>query len=475
MSIDPVRQIADTVLYEGYVLYPYRASAQKNRSRWQFGVLMPPGFAAVDPSETANAQAECVVATVDRFTVRIVLRFLQVQRRSVYCWRPGTGAFEPVRELVVDGTELSAWDEVVEREVSYLAEGVVPGGPEVLHTVQVPGGVERETVHDGIGTLAGEVVRVRRQLCATLGLSAYAVPGQPEVVRLRVRLENHTEPATPPRSRDEALPAALVASHLILGVEGGVFISMVDAPDWAAKAVAGCVNQGLWPVLAGPPDRHDLILAAPIILYDHAQLAPESPADLYDATEIDEILLLRTLALTEAEKRQARATDPRAAAVLDRADALDAATLNRLHGTLRGRRSVAGRTGSGPVPGGPAPAQAEPNPPATGATPTWRSDPGDPPWWDPGADARVSPDTDTVAIDAQIVARGSRVVLRPGARRADAQDMFLVGRAAIVEAVLTDVDDRTYLAVTLADDPDADVMRGHGRYLYFSPDEVVPQ
>ena len=96
------------------------------------------------------------------------------------------------------------------------------------------------------------------------------------------------------------------------------------------------------------------------------------------------------------------------------------------------------------------------------------------PWWDPGADASVSPGTDSVVIAGHRVARGSRVILRPGRRRADAQDMFLAGRAALVEAVLLDVDDTAYLAVTLADDPAADLQSAHGRFLYFAPDEVEP-
>jgi hypothetical protein len=66
------------------------------------------------------------------------------------------------------------------------------------------------------------------------------------------------------------------------------------------------------------------------------------------------------------------------------------------------------------------------------------------------------------------------VRLRPGARRADAQDMFLIGRMAEVQAVLHDVDDKPYLAVTLADDPDEDIRIAHGRFLYFSTDEVEP-
>jgi hypothetical protein len=230
---------------------------------------------------------------------------------------------------------------------------------------------------------------------------------------------------------------------------------MTDPPEWASPQVAGCQNTGCWPVLAGPEGNRQVMLAAPIILPDHPQVASESPGELYDGTEIDEILTLRTLALSAQEKAAARATDPRAAALIDRIDAMDAPTMAQLHGTIRAMS--AHRPASGP---------------ASPASPAGEGE--HVPWWDPGADASVSPGTDAVFVAGHRVARGSRVILRPGRRRADAQDMFLAGRAALVEAVLLDVDDTAYLAVTLADDPAADLQSAHGRFLYFAPDEVEP-
>ena len=225
---------------------------------------------------------------------------------------------------------------------------------------------------------------------------------------------------------------------------------MTDPPEWARPAVAECRNEGGWPVLADPDDR--VMLSSPIILYDYPELAAESAGELYDGTEIDEILTLRTLALSDDEKAEARATDPRAAALLDRVESMDPQVMARLHGTLRP-----------PRPAGP----AEP-PVLTEAGETAV------PWWDPDADASVSPDTDSVTIGGRQIARGSLVRLRPGARRADAQDMFLVGRVAEVQAVLHDVDDNPYLAVSLHGQPDEDLRIAHGRFLYFMPDEVEP-
>jgi hypothetical protein len=421
VNLDAVRPIADTVLYEGYLLYPYRASAVKNRSRWQFGVVMPADRAGIDPSERAYTQAECVVEGAAGARLSVALRFLQVQRRTVERW---TGRrFVPADAIEVAGAQVSAWEEAVEREIVFP----VPALPH-RHAFRIDAAEQAETVRGSDGEPVGRVVRRHRALHGTVTVSARPVPGPWQAAVLTVRVENRT-PSGEAGDRSAALASALVASHTVLGVTGGAFVSMVDPPHWAADAVASCVNVGTWPVLAGLPGQRDLMLCAPIILYDYPQVAPESAGDLYDGTEIDELLILRTLTLSEAEKREARATDPRAAALIDRAEALAPDQVGRLHGAIR---------------------HLGPTPP-TGA----------------GAPARAS------GASAGIAA-GSRVRLRPGVRRTDAQDMFLAGRIAVVEAVLRDVDDNPYLAVTLVDDPAAELQRDNGRFRYFAPDEVEP-
>ncbi|HEX3714042.1 MAG TPA: hypothetical protein VHV09_14710 [Trebonia sp.] len=435
-GIDQVRAVADAVLYEGYLLYPYRASAQKNHSRWQFGVLMPPGYTAVDPSESSALKAQCVFEQRDQpLAVDVTVRFLQVQRRYTEGAAPDPGT-------------PAVWDEAVEREVTVsVTAAELCDGQDIPFAI--PGGEDAELVP------GGRLVRRREPLAATVSVRATPLPGPWRAARLTVRVTNESRQRQEAILRDEALPGALVAAHLIITMAGGAFLSMTDPPEWARPEVAACENTGWWPVLAGPEDSRQVMLVAPIILPEHPQIAPESPGDLFDGTEIDEILTLRTLALSDAEKAAARATDPRAAALIDRVDAMDAPTMQQLHGTIRAM------TGSGaPSPG-------------TSASPVAGHEEGVP-WWDPGADASVSPGTDSVIVNGFRVAMGSRVILRPGSRRADAQDMFLAGREALVEAVLIDVDDTRYLAVTLADDPAADLQAAHGRFLYFSPDEVEP-
>jgi len=478
VNLEAIRRMADAVLYEGYILYPYRASAPKNRSRWQWGVVMSPGYAAADPSESDATRCEFVLEHSGQPEINVILRFLQVQRRG---YETPDGA--PTGET---------WDEAVEREIEFTvgpAEllGASYVGSGYVKDFDIEGGEDREALPDGT---PGYAVRRRAPLAGAVTVRAVAVPGPWQALRLQFRTENRTVVDPVPPRREDALPTALVAAHMIITAAGGEFISMTDPPMWAKAAVDECENVGGWPVLADPDGGREVMLSAPIILYDHPELAPESPGDLYDGTEIDEILTLRTLTLSDAEKAEARATDSRAAALIDRVESMDPQTMAGLHGTMRpGRPAGSGQgTGFGPEAGFGPGAGAGPGSGVslgTGAGPGrgfWPGGPAVPwdasdpsvPWWDPEADASVSPDTDSVTIAGQQIARGSQVRLRPGARRADAQDMFLIGRIADVQAVLLDVDDKPYLAVSLAEDDFADIKVSHGRFLYFTPDEVEP-
>jgi hypothetical protein len=463
------RKVADAILYEGYLLYPYRGSAQKNRARFQFGVLVPPAYAAVDDCELTASQTECLVECPDDAEVQVLVRFLQLQRRTVRAApRPGAAGWREVSALEVDGHEYTAWDEALERqEQAYVTVAGLLGGDADLG-FHVGSAEVSEDITDALGRTAGRLIRRWDALDGLVHLHAERVAGPYGALRLRVRVENHTIPEVPPRTRDDALRHSLIAAHVLIGMRGGTFLSQTDPPEWAAAETESCINIGTWPVLAGPADCRDLMLSSPVILYDHPEVAEESAGDLFDATEIDEILTLRTLALTDAEKREARATDPRAAELMDRLDNMPPEMLERMHGAIRYLKSVPGGTRPGSEPG-----PAEPS-----GFPGDFTDPvldrPEVPWWDPGADTSVSPETDHVIIDGVRVARGSRVTMRPGSRRADAQDLFLAGRTALVEAVLHDVDGEVHVAVSPDHDPVADLQRSHGRFLYFAPDEIEP-
>ncbi|WP_406208367.1 hypothetical protein OH807_36685 [Kitasatospora sp. NBC_01560] len=438
------RQIADAVLFEGYVLYPYRASAAKNRLRWQFGVLVPPGYGE-DSGEHFHQRTECLMEPRPGDRLAVELRFLRARRRTVQRATP-TGGFEPADELELADRVLVPWDEGVEERIELVAPVEELAGGGIVRPFRLPACEEMELLRED-GAPVGRLLRRCEQLDGVLRLTAQAVPGPYGVQRLTAVVENSTgwSPG-PDAGRDAALPRALVSAHLLLGLDRGAFLSVTDPPEWARPAAAECRNEHTWPVLAGPPGRGQVLLSSPIILEDHPQVAPESPGVLYDATEIDEILALRTAALTEREKREARGTDERAGAVIDLADSMPPEVLERLHGAVRGLREITGDTGDAP----------------------------EQPWWDPGNDPDTDPDRDKVLVDGREVGAGSRVLLRPGRRRTDAQDLFLHGRTALVEAVLHDVDGSVHLAVTVEDDPGADLWRAQGRFRYFQPDEVTP-
>ncbi|MFF8784899.1 hypothetical protein [Streptomyces sp. NPDC015125] len=452
------RHVADAVLFEGYVLYPYRASAAKNRLRWQFGVLVPPNWGA-GSAEHSFQRTECLMEPRSGARLSAELRFLHAQRRTVQRLCPD-GEFETVAELELPDRVLVPWDEGVEERVP-LAAGISRlTGEGVSVPFTRPAGEETEPVHDADGRLVGRLVRRRAELQGRVRLTASELDGPYAALRLTATVENTSgwQPEDTAADRAAALPHSLVGAHLFLGLSAGSFVSMTDPPEWATGAVEACRNEHAWPVLAGAEGRADVVLSSPIILEDHPAIAPESPGALYDALEIDEILALRTAALTDQEKREARGTDPRAAEVIELADTMPPEVLERLHGAVRALREV---TGPGPA----APDGLTPDVP--GLRP-------DTPWWDPESDRSVDPVRDRITVDGHSVGAGSRVLLRPGLRRTDAQDLFLQGRTAHVEAVLHDVDGGVHLAVTVEGDPGVDIRREQGRFLYFQPDEIAP-
>jgi len=410
--------IADAVLYEGYALYPYRASARKNRYRWQFGVVFPPGYARQAIGEQWALHAESIVEGDPTAHLCIMARFLQLESRQVEA-RTRDGSFLPVPALQVGDVLHVTWDEGVERLVRWEGQLQDLLSAECRVPFQLDGTRDTMMLTDESGTVTGRVLRRREPLSGVLALQATAL--HPGASVIRIRIENQTPwPHDAEPVRAEAVRFAFVGTHLLLGVTDGSFISMIDPPPPLKATAERCRSQGLWPVLVGEPGERRMLLAAPIILEDYPRIAPESPRLLYDGTEIDELLIHRTLLLTEEEKREARATDPRIAELLDHLEALAPAALQQLHGAIRSLRSL---------------------------------------------------DT-TTAQHPKSMLRGQRVRLRPKLGRGDIQDLFLNGKEAIIEEVRTDVTGTTYFGVTLADDPDADLLRTWGRFRYFTLDEL---
>lgn len=346
---DLVESIADAVLYEGYILYPYRPSAVKNQQRWNFGVLCPETYAiAQGGTEHSSMRTECLVELDSATTVDVKVRFLHLMMREVAELLPdwkGSIAnckhvafqnqkyFVLVPSLEVDGIRLQTWQEAVEREV------VVPqmriGELKSPHKVsfEFSGSRTIEEVKDASERDIGLLVRTQQELNGEIEISIDRINSQ--LLRLRVTVRNlgQFENAST-RSRDDALMQSFISTHTILRAEGGAFVSLLDPPEAYKTIISECKNSGTYPVLAGEEGDRQWVLSSPIILYDYPQIAPQSAGCLFDGTEIDEILTLRIMSLSEDEKSEMRSADELARQLLELTESMSAEQLMNLHGVM---------------------------------------------------------------------------------------------------------------------------------------------
>jgi len=318
---DPIRAIADAVLYEGYVLWPYRRSALKNTHRWTFGGVYPRAHAeARDAGDDPwTMQTQCLIEAGGDTRVGVALRFLHV------VWRQVVDAEGGARdELTVSGERHLTWEEAVEREVALDAVAL----EDLKEPRGVPISVEGGREHEPLGP-EGAIVRSWEPLEGALLVSAEALG--PALYRITARIENTTPWGGGPR--EAALRRTFCSAHTTLRApQGGAFVSQTDPPIALREAAEACENRGTWPVLVGEAGALDTILSSPIILEDHPRVAPESPGDLFDGGEIDQLLILNIIGLTDEEKAEARASDPRVRELLDRSEGLSPEQLMRLHG-----------------------------------------------------------------------------------------------------------------------------------------------
>jgi hydrogenase maturation protease len=349
MNLELVDKIARAVLYEGYMLYPYRPSAVKNRQRWNFGVLYPRAYSESQiGSDAWSMQTECLIEGSMLATLEVRVKFLQMVARCVGrlaspIQELPSGEmldFYPVEKLEVNGQFLQPWQEAVEREVSlpFCNLDDLDSEP-VLQPFMFPAEKHCQAIRDETGKVAGVVIRQQEAIWGEIVATAERVGD--DLLKVSVCIRNATPLAgCSLLSREEALLRSLVSTHTILGVQDARFVSSVDPPESLRELSAGCKNVGTWPVLVGGEGQRDTILSSPIILYDYPQIAPESSGDLFDGTEIDEILSLRIMTMTDEEKREMRHSDERARQILERTETLPAEHLMKLHGALRGLRPV---------------------------------------------------------------------------------------------------------------------------------------
>jgi hypothetical protein len=351
-----LERLVDSLLFEGYALYPYTPGATKNATPTPFGIVYPSDYAQHETHAFDRMQMQFIVEI--GAIVSAEVRFLQasgekhraVERRVQLGVAPSTGSFD--------------FDDI---------EGVA-----VIDAERLPDGRDRITV----------------------------------------KVENHTplteEEAT--GDRKDALLKSMLSTHLLARTENGAkIVSPLERGD---DGVAGCCQVNTWPVLATPGD--DAILAPTFMLPEHPEIAPESVNDFFDNTEIEEALVLHIQALSEQEREEIAAQDPKVREMLARADATTPQQLMDLHGRVRIE--------------------------------------------DPPGEREVT-------IDGVTYKRGDKVIVRP-AESNDVYDKMLDGRRATIHRLFMRVDDRLHLGVTIDDDPMQEILGESGRFLFFFSDEV---
>ncbi len=405
MDREVVDKIVHALLYEGYILYPYRASSKKNqRERFTFGRVYPRAYSeAQSGREPCSMQTECLVRNESQdASLEIKVRFLQPLARE---------------------TGDQVWLEAVERDVSLK--------PVLLNT---PVTRPHEFKFPTANIVDGTTGRRSEMICGRIDLDTQAIDRT--VSKISIRIINETPVSTEKMEiQNEVIMRTFASTHTILWIVGGQFISLLDPDPQYEQAAKQCRNIGCWPVLIGDAaisDRHTM-LSSPIILYDYPKIAAESAGDLFDSTEIDEILSLRVQTMTDAEKMEMRTVDEYARRILERTENLSAEHFMKMHGTMRNIR-VSNEDFFNPA-------------------------------------KRI----ETANVNGIELKKGDRVRIRPK-KRADIMDMALDGKVGIIEAVEQDVDEQIHFALILEDDPGKDLglMRQPGHRFFYSASEIEP-
>jgi hypothetical protein len=433
-------KIVNAVLYEGYILYPYRPSSKKNRrERFTFGRVYPKAYSdAQRGAEPCLNQTECLLQSNGKPpALEVTVRFLHPMWREVGYLNPTKGtdpAFRAVPELLVDGVLYQSWQEATEREVT-VSLRILESSPSKLasspFSFRASCALEPLTVESG----TEQAAIMRRQESLQGVVEVEATPLSAHIFKLTVRVLNRTPlAASHCDDQDAVIMRTFASTHTILHATDAAFVSQMDPPAEFKQSSVQCKNIGTWPVLVGDENQaqRDTLLSSPIILYDYPRIAPESAGSFFDGTEIDEMLTLRVLTMTDTEKLEMRQVDQFARRILERTETTGAQDLLKMHGTMREVKAAED-------------------------------------FFNP------SKRVESVFAGGQELRAGDGVRIRPK-KRADAIDMMLDGKAALIEAIEQDAEGTIHLALVLEDDPGKDLglARQPGHRFFYGLDEVEP-
>jgi hypothetical protein len=446
MNPSTIDRIAEAVLYEGYILYPYRASSRKNRQRFTFGRVYPQAYSeAQNGAEPFRMQTECLLRSEgERPILEVRVRFLHPLARSVGLLPEpvpdlpadiGMSSFSVVPELRVDNKLYQTWQEAVEREIRpdhrFLERGANQTWSFPFH---FSSSLAFDPIRNGQNQVIGAIIRRQQGVEGVIDIAVQSLAG--DVFKISVKVENRTPVLEPElNQQEEVLMRTFASTHTILESARGEFLSLMDPPPAYVEASKTCTNIGTWPVLVGQKEKGEPVamLSSPIILYDFPEIAQESPGEFFDGTEIDEILTLRVLTMTDQEKWEMSQGDDHARRILHRTEALPEEAFWQMHGTIRDRQFSSGD------------------------------------FFDPNT--RL----EHVTVNGTDLKIGHRVQIRPQGR-ADVMDLALEGKIAVIESIEQDAENRVYLALVLDEDPGKDLgmLRQPGHRFFYGVNEVEP-
>jgi hypothetical protein len=441
MTNNFLEAIVHTILYEGYILYPYRASSPKNQhERFTFGRIYPQSYSQTDSGHELFQIQSDVLLRVDEEApeLQISLGFLQPIHREIGLLseplarlpRAEELRLKVVPKLEVDGKIYQEWMEATERQIPVtLAES--------SESIAAPFHFEAERSLEPIlndhGLIVAVIQRVQSAIAGTI--TAKAVRLNRSLFKISVTARNESPVQESGEGvAEKILMSTFASAHLIFQTQRGEFISLLEPPKGVEAFAAQCQNVGVWPVLVGNKAKGErsTMLASPIILYDYPEIAPDSVGDFFDGTEIDEMLTLRVMTLTDSEKTEIQ-LDGFSRRILERTHSLDEKSMQKLHGGMR-----------------PANSSVEE-------------------FFNPVRAIK------TVRVGGVELTTGDKVIIRPK-RRADAIDLMLAGKKAVIEALEQDAEGEIHLALILDDDPGGDLglERQTGHRFFYRSDEVEP-
>jgi hypothetical protein len=410
-----IDSVVHAVLYEGYILYPYRAAVKKNRQRFTFGRVYPEAYSfAENGAKPSLMQTECLIKAPPAATLEVILRFLHPMTRDIGALAAplrklpapdNPDFFHVVPSLEIEGRLYPSRQEAVERSIRVPAQTLVslraPAKKKIPFSL--PTSRTIEPILDRRQHIAGVIVR--RQEAVEGYVELTAEPVDKSVFKITARIVNQSP--IPPAAQDdpnEIVMRTFASTHTILHARGGEFLSLIDPPAIYSQAAAACLNIGTWPILIGNEQEKDAMVSSPIILYDYPKLTPEKRGDLFESTEIDENLTLRIMPLTREEKHAMRGTRAEDESFFNPATRLQAVSINGI--SLR---------------------------------------------------------------------EGDLVRVRPKSR-GDGKDPTLSGKIAMIESIEQDAENKTHLALVLEDEPsgNAGLRRQSGLRFFYGTDEVEP-